>query len=243
MVAADGKQPVLARRVLFAQDFRSDGEVAVRVQQLAGLRVAMRVVAEIDLAEAGKMLHAFNSLASGGRSRGLRILMITQRPAKLHKDTLTCADTLVAMRVLAPQDRKAIEEWINGAGDAKASRQVLDSLAAMKTGEGWVWYPDGGVLERTVFPRIRTYDSSATPEDDAERPNLPVSPDLDRIRTILGEAAERAAADDPVKLRKRVAELERELRQTRALPTQIAQPADIEEQLNQARRDGVEQAV
>ena len=53
VVAADGKQPVLARRVPFAQDFRGDGEVAVRVQQLAGLRIAMRVVAEIDLAEAG----------------------------------------------------------------------------------------------------------------------------------------------------------------------------------------------
>src|SRR3546814_6185795 len=53
VVAADGKQPVLARRVLFAQDFRGDGEIAVRVQQLAGLRVAMRVVAEIDLAETG----------------------------------------------------------------------------------------------------------------------------------------------------------------------------------------------
>ena len=35
------------------EDFRGDGEIAVRVQQLAGLRVAMRVVAEIDLAEAG----------------------------------------------------------------------------------------------------------------------------------------------------------------------------------------------
>ena len=53
VVAADGEQPVLARRVLFAQDFRSDGKVAVGVQQLAGLRVAMRVVAEIDLAQAG----------------------------------------------------------------------------------------------------------------------------------------------------------------------------------------------
>ena len=53
VVAADGKQPVLVRRVLFAQDFRSYGEVAVWVQQLAGLRVATRVVAEIDLAEAG----------------------------------------------------------------------------------------------------------------------------------------------------------------------------------------------
>jgi len=53
VVAADGKQPVLARRVLFAQDFRSDGEVAVWVEQLAGMRVAVRVVAEVDLAEAG----------------------------------------------------------------------------------------------------------------------------------------------------------------------------------------------
>src|SRR5690349_19517988 len=49
--------------------------------------------------DTGKMLHAANTLASGGRSRGIRVAMITQRPQKLHKDTLTCADTLIAMRV------------------------------------------------------------------------------------------------------------------------------------------------
>ena len=53
VVAADGDQPVLARRVLLLQDFRGDGEVAVWVEQLAGMRVAVRVVAEVDLAEAG----------------------------------------------------------------------------------------------------------------------------------------------------------------------------------------------
>jgi DNA helicase HerA-like ATPase len=55
--------------------------------------------------DTGKMLHAANTLASGGRSRGIRLTMITQRPQKLHKDALTSADTLIAMRVLAPHDR------------------------------------------------------------------------------------------------------------------------------------------
>jgi len=50
----------------------------------------------------GKMLHACNRLMSGGRSKGIRGILITQRPAKLHKDSLTCADSLIAMRVMAP---------------------------------------------------------------------------------------------------------------------------------------------
>lgn len=60
--------------------------------------------------DTGKMLHAANTLASGGRSIGIRLVMITQRPQKLHKDALTSADTLIAMRVLAPQDRQAVED-------------------------------------------------------------------------------------------------------------------------------------
>jgi len=63
--------------------------------------------------DTGKMLHAGNRLMSGGRSRGIRGMLITQRPAKLHKDSLTCADTLIAMRVIAPQDRSAIKDWID----------------------------------------------------------------------------------------------------------------------------------
>lgn len=181
--------------------------------------------------ESGRLVHAFCQLASGGRSRGVRLLMITQRPAKLHKDALTCADTLIAMRVMAPQDREAIEEWIDGAGDRKASKQVLDSLAQLKTGEGWVWYPDGSVLERSHFPPITTYDSSATPDEGTVRPALPPA-DLDAIRTALGEALQRAAAEDPSRLRKRIAELEQQLDEARRAP--VVQPASIEKQIAEA---------
>jgi len=75
--------------------------------------------------QSGAMLHAANNLVSLGRSRGLRIILITQRPAKLHKDSLTQVETLVALRLIAPQDRKAVEEWIKDNADEKKGREIF----------------------------------------------------------------------------------------------------------------------
>src|SRR3546814_16478141 len=52
--SADRQQPVFARGVLLAQDLGGDGEVAVRVQQVARAGVALLVVAEVDLAHNGR---------------------------------------------------------------------------------------------------------------------------------------------------------------------------------------------
>lgn len=160
--------------------------------------------------DTGKMLHAANTLASGGRSRGIRLVMITQRPQKLHKDALTSADTLIAMRVLAPQDRLAVEDWIKGCGDMAAGKEVLNSLASLKRGEGWVWYPEGGHLARVKFPPITTFDSSATPTDGhaVATPRGAAEIDLSEIKSALADAVKEAEANDPKLLRKRIAELE-----------------------------------
>lgn len=158
--------------------------------------------------DAGKMIHAGNRLMSGGRSLGIRGIMITQRPAKLHKDSLTCADTLIAMRVVAPQDRDAIQEWIDGCGDPAQGKAVTGSLAGLSRGEGWVWYPEGGYLHRTKFPPIKTYDSSATPEHGSKAsPNVGAI-DLAEVRAALADAVKEAEANDPKLLRRRIAELE-----------------------------------
>ncbi len=162
---------------------------------------------------AGKMIHACNRLMSGGRSLGLRGMLVTQRPAKLHKDSLTCADTLVAMRVIAPQDRQAIKDWIDGAGDAKQGREVLDSLAGLARGEGWVWYPEGNYLERTAFPRIATYDSSATPTHGAKAGPKVGEIDLAAVRAAMDSAVKEAEANDPKLLRQKIAELEKQLKE------------------------------
>ncbi len=160
--------------------------------------------------ETGKMLHAANTLASGGRGIGLRLMMLTQRPQKLHKDTLTSADTLIAMRMLAPHDRAAVEEWIKGCGDMAQGKEVLNTLAGLKKGEGWAWYPEGRFLERLKFPMIKTFDSSATPEDGQvlAAPKRAAEIDLTEINKALAEAVKEAEANDPRILRRRIAELE-----------------------------------
>ncbi len=149
--------------------------------------------------QTGRMLHAANALASGGRSRGIRLTMITQRPQKLHKDALTSADTLIVLRVLAPQDRKAVEDWIAGADSPIKGREVLASLAQLQRGEGWVWYPEGSHLERVRFPSIATFDSSATPVDGAAIAEPTVARiDMEAVRAALGEDLKKAQEADPV---------------------------------------------
>src|SRR3546814_809415 len=59
-------------------------------------------------------------------------------------------------------------------------QSVVDSLARLQTGEGWVWAPEFDLLERQMFPAITTFDSSRTPtEDDAI-----LSPELAQVDAV-----------------------------------------------------------
>ena len=99
-----------------------------------------------------------------GRVRGFVPWLITQRPAVLHKDVLSQADILVSMKLTSSQDREAIGRWIEGQADRAEGRRILAALPRLARGEGWVWAPSDGVLAQVTFPRIRTLDSSQTPE-------------------------------------------------------------------------------
>jgi hypothetical protein len=160
----------------------------------------------------GEMLHAANNLVSLGRSIGLRIMLISQRPAKLHKDSLTQVETLVAMRVIAPQDRKAVEEWIGDQADRDQGKEIVASLPSLKTGDAWIWSPEIGFLERVHFPLARTYDSGKAPTGGDGGPELqPLK--LDEVNALLDQAAEELRASDPRYLKGEIARLQRELAQ------------------------------
>ena len=63
------------------------------------------------------MLSRMEQICRRGRVRGFRPWLITQRPASLNKNVLSQANTLVAMQLTSPQDRKAIGAWIEGQAD------------------------------------------------------------------------------------------------------------------------------
>jgi len=158
----------------------------------------------------GEMLHAANNLVSLGRSIGLRIMLISQRPAKLHKDSLTQVETLVAMRLIAPQDRSAVQDWIGEWADKEQGKEIIQSLPSLKTGDAWVWSPEIGFLERVHFPLARTYDSGKAPTEGADAPELKPL-DLKTVNALLETAAAELKANDPRQLKARLAELERQL--------------------------------
>ena len=109
------------------------------------------------------LLQRVEEIVRRGRIRGFVPWLITQRPAVLHKDVLSQADVLVSMKLTSSQDREAIGRWIEGQADRAEGRRILAALPRLARGEGWVWAPSDGVLEKVAFPRIRTLDSSATP--------------------------------------------------------------------------------
>lgn len=163
------------------------------------------------------MLHAANNLISLGRSRGLRIVLISQRPAKVHKDSLTQVETLVAMRLIAPQDRKAVEEWIADQADKETGREIIASLPSLKNGEAWVWSPEANFLKRVVFPMPTTYDSSKVHGTGQLKKRL--SPiDLEKLQEKFARVRTEAEAKDPKILQRRIAELEAETRKLKSVP-------------------------
>jgi ribosome-binding protein aMBF1 (putative translation factor) len=139
------------------------------------------------MAELTRVLGEVDRIARRGRNFGFRLISITQRPAKLHKDVLTQLSTLVALGVTSPQDRDAVKAWVEGNADRDQAKQVYGSLATLPVGEGWVWAPDYDLLERVKFPPIRTLDTSKTPKAGEARMGAPVlaSADIAKITSQI----------------------------------------------------------
>lgn len=159
--------------------------------------------------QAGKALHWTNRLASEGRGLGIRLLMASQRPQKVHNDTLTSCETLVAMRVIHASDRMAVKEWIDGCGDGTSGKEVLDGLASMKRGQAWVWSPDAMFLEKVTFPMFRTFDSFS--ENNIVPPKKWATVDIEAVKVKLARVVESAKENDPKELKREIARLQQEL--------------------------------
>ncbi len=173
-------------------------------------------------------LHWANRLLSEGRGLGLVCLIASQRPQKVHNDTLTSCETLVAMRVVHAADRGAVEDWIKGAGDPALGKEVLNSLAGMGRGEAFVWSPEAQFgPRRLAFPLFTTFDSFAPPQLQQKVSEQGwASVDLGEVEAKLATVIEQAKANDPKELKRQIGQLQKELAQAqRELPRAVAAAA------------------
>jgi hypothetical protein len=108
-------------------------------------------------------LGAVDNFVRRGGNRNLGCVMITQRSAVLNKNILTQSDCLIVLRTLAPQDKKAIQAWVEEATDKdkKELKEWYDSLKELKNGEAWVWHPEKpAIYKRVMFRKRETFHAT-----------------------------------------------------------------------------------
>lgn len=157
-------------------------------------------------------------IATAGRTKGIRLVVCSQRVQSLHNAVLGSCETLIVHRFSAPADQEPVWNWLKGNIEDKSERErIRASLRTLKNGEGWVC-SSSAPLELRQFPRIRTFDNTATPTDDVHRAPPRTAPvNVDRLRELLGSAVAEAESNDPKMLRKRIADLEAQLARPREL--------------------------
>ncbi len=162
------------------------------------------------------MLAAMDRIVRRGRARGLGVTLITQRPAVLSKNVLTQIELLITLRLTSPNDRKAIDGWIQAQGTEEERRAVMASLATLEVGEAWFWSPAWlGLLKRVHIRQRQTFDSSATPKigQTLAAPRTLASVDLSALKERFSTALVAASENDPEQLRRRIDALNQQLRE------------------------------
>lgn len=179
-----------------------------------------------------RLLGAFEAIVRRGGLHGLGTTLISQRAAVVNKNVLEQIDMLIMLRIMGPNDRKAIDDYLKADADDEQRKILMGSLASLDIGEAWLWEPGG---EPPLFDRVHirerhTFNSSATPKPGQRRvePSKFAKVDLEAVKDEMAAAIERAAANDPVALKSRIATLEKELAKKKA-PEQITKVETVTE--------------
>lgn len=177
-------------------------------------------------------VHYSKKIATAGRSKGIRLIACSQRVQALHNAILGSCDTVIVHRMTAPADQEPVSKWLKGNVKDKAIRQQIEeSLPGLKTGHGWLCSGEAKLLEVVQFPRIATFDNSATPSGDSEEINVRTAAvDRDKLRALIGDAVTEAEANDPAELKKRIRELEKQVAAKVAPALSAAELSDLQKE-------------
>jgi hypothetical protein len=183
-------------------------------------------------------LHWFKKLATGGRSKGIRLVVASQRVQALHNAILGSCETMIAHRFTTPADQKPILDWIRGNAGKETMDIVAGKIASFPNGSGWVVSGAAELNQLMEFPKAATFDSGKTPAIKSAKSDVVTSAiDVDALRKVIGSAVAEAEANDPKALRAKIVELEKRLK---AQPAAGPSAAELNEARVAVWEDGCE---
>lgn len=191
---------------------------------------------------------AVERLVTRARNKGLGVLLIDQRPARINKDVLTQIDSLWVMGVTSPQDRKALHEWVEARADPSKLAEFDEAITHCKRQEAWVWSPGSDIFQKVRVGNFHTLHPDKTHLRRLGILNTrPVTTDVSPLVAKLGKDMERlakervdAAAAPRLKatserLQREVEELRKQLGEAKhATPSVL--PSDVRRAVDEATR-------
>lgn len=167
-------------------------------------------------------IHWAKKLATGSRTKGIRLLVATQRTQALHNAVLGSCSTLIAHRIMFDADQEPVIRWVKTV-DKKMVGEIGDSLASLPQGTAWVCSGHPHLFERSALPKFATFDNTRTPDKDAEEFDVATAPvNPEELRAIIGDAVKEAEDNDPKVLKASIAALQRQLAQRAPAPAAAA---------------------
>lgn len=158
------------------------------------------------------MVNRWERLIKFFRNYGGGTSMISQQPQSVNKKVLNLADTMFAMRTVGHHERAAILRWVKDV--IESEENLVQNLPKLPTGTAHIWSPLWLGISRDVkiLPR-KTFDASKTPElgEQIVQPQTLSPIDVDALTKEIAYIIEHAKDDDPKELRKRIAELEKQV--------------------------------
>lgn len=167
-------------------------------------------------------------LATGSRTKGIRLIVATQRTQALHNAILGSCETLIAHRMTLDADQEQVRKWLKNT-NKEIVAEVNDSLSSLPNGTAWVCSGEAQIFRKVHFPKFKTYDNTATPESDAAEIQVKTAPvNQDELRAIIGDAVKQAEANDVPTLQKRIRELEEAKKLIPAIDQNAIETARVE---------------
>jgi hypothetical protein len=177
-----------------------------------------------------RMLGAIETIVRRGRSRGLGMTMITQRPAVLNKNVVEQADLIIATRIVGKNDHAALRDMTKLRATKEQQDEFLAAVPTLKNGKAFFWSPEWlNCFEEHEILKKRTFDSSKTPEPGEKRkaPKL-AKVDLAKLTAEIQATVDQAKQNDPAEQRREIGRLQNELASVRAALKKYAEAPPVE---------------
>lgn len=190
----------------------------------------------------GDVYAEIEKLARMGGNCGLGYTLINQRSQEVNKAVLELCDNLFLHRQRGKNAIESLDKWLGVAG-ADKRQEIAASLPNLAQGECWAWIGGDKPLPPTL---IRVGEkNSFHPDRRAMRgdakvggKSVNVSALVAKLQAMLPKIEAEREANDPARLRARIAELERAARKAAPPPAQHADKTELAAEFERGWKEG-----